>query len=81
MKAANKRLAHLTDRFTPRFKVIGIDDDWDSEDFKQSYAFYIEHGPSATGISWEEYFYLERDAGFYPSEMSYEQHKEELGKW
>ncbi|SQH75527.1 protein of unknown function [Shewanella benthica] len=81
MKEANKRLARLTDRFTPRLKVIAIDDDWDSEEFRQSYAFYLEHGPSATGISWKAYFYLERDAGFYPSEQTYEQHLEDLGQW
>ncbi|MFT6255888.1 MAG: hypothetical protein ACJAT8_000407 [Cellvibrionaceae bacterium] len=81
MKEANKRLIHLTDRFTTRLNVIDNDDNWDSEDIQQRHAFYLEHGPSATGISWKEYFYLERDAGFYSCDLTYDQHIEELGQW
>lgn len=81
MKEANKRLAKLTKRFNNHIMVIGFEEPWGSDEEDTQYAFYLEHGPSATGISWEEYFYLEREAGFHPSDLTYEQHREELGQW
>lgn len=79
MKAVSKRLENLKARFIPSITVYGIDEPWGELD--ESYQFYVEHSPAATGCSWEEYFYKQRDAGFYPPELTYQEHQKEQGKW
>lgn len=78
-KAQLNRLELLKYKFIPRLQVCGINEPWGEQ--HESYRFYVEHGPAATGCSWEEYFIKQQKAGFQPKDLTYQDHMESLGQW
>lgn len=73
------RIESLKASFIPKFTVLGIDEPWGELD--ESYQFYLEHSPAATGCTWQEYFNKQKDAGFYPQSMTYQEFMEDAGQW